>query len=182
HLPNNKRVKPYAPPVSSSPEYRSWLDETFRVANEKSKKFLAITLWAIWLARNRLVHDGVRKTVNELVGFIFSYLCENKEISHIKVTTVPTPQQIWRPPDLDAFIAEARACEQAIWFAIDMGFCKVQMEGDSLTFIERLNSYIKDKSVLSTIVGDIKDYLKDAGDGGKDGRGGLDALGKECMI
>ncbi|PPD90553.1 hypothetical protein GOBAR_DD12521 [Gossypium barbadense] len=167
HLPNNIRVKPYAPPVSSFPEYRSWLDKTFRVANEKSKKLLAIALWAVWLARNRLVHDGVQKTVNELVGFIFSYLREIEEISHIRVITVPTLQQIWRPPDpsfikinsdssynskthsaisgilernhlrqimeactyptdhvADAFIVEARASEQAIWYAIDMGFRK----------------------------------------------------------
>ncbi|KAH1047715.1 hypothetical protein J1N35_038499 [Gossypium stocksii] len=168
--------------------WKSWLDETFRVANEKSKKLLAITLWAVWLVRNRLVHDPVRKTVDELVAFIFSYLREIDEISPIRVITVPTLQQIWRPPDPDAFIAEARACEQAIRFAIDMGFRKVQMEGDSLTFIKRLNSYIKEKSILSLIVGDIKDYLSNilgrrgANDGRNGSRGGLDALGLVILL
>lgn len=41
-----------------------------------------------------------------------------------------------------AFIAEAWAWEQAVRFAIDMGFRKVQMEGDSLTVIKRLNSLL----------------------------------------
>lgn len=34
----------------------------------------------------------------------------------------------------DAFVAEARACETAIYFARDMGFRKVVVEGDSLKF------------------------------------------------
>lgn len=154
------------------------------------------------MARNRLVHYGVRKTVNELVGFIFGYLHEIEEISPVRVITVHSATDLEIPPDpgfikinfdssynakthsaisgilaqnhlgqimeactypVDhvayAFIAEAWAWEQAVRFAIDMGFRKVQMEGDSLTVIKRLNSYIKNKSVLSPIVGHIKDYL-----------------------
>ncbi|MBA0730229.1 hypothetical protein Golax_023241 [Gossypium laxum] len=50
----------------------------------------------------------------------------------------------------DAFMAEARACERALYFALDMGFRKVVLEGDSLT-IKILNSNIVDRSVLSPI-------------------------------
>lgn len=38
----------------------------------------------------------------------------------------------------DAFVAEARACERAFYFALDMGFRKVVLEGDSLTVIKKL--------------------------------------------
>lgn len=56
----------------------------------------------------------------------------------------------------DAFIAEARACEQTVRFAIEMGFCQVQIEGDSLTIIKKLNSSDEDKSVFSPINRNIK--------------------------
>ncbi|MBA0692896.1 hypothetical protein Goari_010419 [Gossypium aridum] len=51
----------------------------------------------------------------------------------------------------DAFVAEARACERALHFALDMGFRKVVLEGDSLTVIKKLNSIVADRSVLSPI-------------------------------
>lgn len=51
----------------------------------------------------------------------------------------------------DAFVAEARACERAIYFALDMGFRKVVLEGDSLTVIKKLVSNSTDRSVLCFI-------------------------------
>lgn len=55
--------------------------------------------------------------------------------------------------------SKARACEQAVHFATDMGFRHVTVEGDSLTIIKCLKSCKKDTSVLRPIVGDIKDCL-----------------------
>ncbi|MBA0808305.1 hypothetical protein Gohar_024056, partial [Gossypium harknessii] len=60
----------------------------------------------------------------------------------------------------DAFIAEARACERAIIFAVEMGFRAVQIEGDSLTTIKKTNSKTADRSVLSPVIQDIKDYVR----------------------
>ncbi|MBA0670438.1 hypothetical protein Goklo_029648 [Gossypium klotzschianum] len=51
----------------------------------------------------------------------------------------------------DAFVAKAKACERALYFALDMGFRKVILEGDSLTVIKKLNSNTVDISVLSPI-------------------------------
>ncbi|KAK8628230.1 hypothetical protein V6N13_063940 [Hibiscus sabdariffa] len=55
----------------------------------------------------------------------------------------------------DPFIAEAKACEMVVSFAIDLGFIQIQVEGDSLSIIKKLNSTIADKSVISWIVNDI---------------------------
>ncbi|MBA0767330.1 hypothetical protein Gotri_016226, partial [Gossypium trilobum] len=51
----------------------------------------------------------------------------------------------------DAFVAKAVACEMTFSFALDMGFRKVILEGDSPTVIKKLNSNIVDRSVLSPI-------------------------------
>ncbi|KAK8483503.1 hypothetical protein V6N13_035159 [Hibiscus sabdariffa] len=55
----------------------------------------------------------------------------------------------------DAFIAEAFACEKAVSLAIDLGFQSVQIEGDSLSIIKKLQSATLDKSVISPIINDI---------------------------
>ncbi|KAK8597361.1 hypothetical protein V6N13_001974 [Hibiscus sabdariffa] len=44
----------------------------------------------------------------------------------------------------DAFIAEAVACEKVVSFAIELGFCSVLIEGDSLSVIKKLNSTLAD--------------------------------------
>ncbi|MBA0573128.1 hypothetical protein Golob_000420, partial [Gossypium lobatum] len=55
-----------------------------------------------------------------------------------------------------AFVAEVRACEQAVRFAQELGFRRVQIEGDSLMIIKRLHSCTADRSILGLIVVDIK--------------------------
>lgn len=53
-------------------------------------------------------------------------------------------------------MAEARACERAILFAMEMGFRSVHVEGDTLTTIKQLQSNQEDKSIIGPIIGDIK--------------------------
>ncbi|KAL4334864.1 hypothetical protein GQ457_07G036340 [Hibiscus cannabinus] len=59
----------------------------------------------------------------------------------------------------DAFIAEAKACEAAITFAIELGFRSIQVEGDSLAVIKKLSSSSSDKSIIRPIISDIKSTL-----------------------
>ncbi|KAG8472769.1 hypothetical protein CXB51_034666 [Gossypium anomalum] len=56
----------------------------------------------------------------------------------------------------DAFVAEARACERALYYAMDMGFRNLIVEGDSLTTIKKLNSHKDDKSILRPITQNIR--------------------------
>ncbi|KAK5793603.1 hypothetical protein PVK06_034755 [Gossypium arboreum] len=60
----------------------------------------------------------------------------------------------------DVFVADARACEQAIRFAFDLRFRCVQIEGDSLTIVKQVNSCTVDRSTLRPIVEDIKGRLR----------------------
>ncbi|MBA0634424.1 hypothetical protein Godav_029565 [Gossypium davidsonii] len=60
---------------------------------------------------------------------------------------------------VDAFVAEARACERVIWFARELRFQHIQIEGDSLAIIKKLQLDTSDKSVLGSIVVDIKQNM-----------------------
>ncbi|KAK5793106.1 hypothetical protein PVK06_034242 [Gossypium arboreum] len=57
---------------------------------------------------------------------------------------------------VDAFVAEAKACERAMLFAMDMGFRSILMEGDSLLIIKKLKSDGDDRSILSPISQSIR--------------------------
>ncbi|KAK5825614.1 hypothetical protein PVK06_020470 [Gossypium arboreum] len=96
----------------------------------------------------------------------------------LTVSSNTTIHHLWRPPKtavlarnsdghclgaytyplddvIDAFIAEARACERAMVFATEIGFKSVLLEGDSLTIIKKLNSDGEDRSVLGPIINRI---------------------------
>ncbi|MBA0692894.1 hypothetical protein Goari_010418, partial [Gossypium aridum] len=160
----------------------------FLAMDMNSKKLSAVSLWALWYKRNKLVNEGLKFEIHEIVGFIQSY---GQDLSFIKtkgLTAGMKMKVLWRPPKpgfiklnfdssfvrntmlakdseglimgacthpmvdvADAFVAEARACERALYFVLDMGFKKVVLEGDSLTVIKKLNSNITDRSVLNPI-------------------------------
>ncbi|KAL4388728.1 hypothetical protein GQ457_09G011270 [Hibiscus cannabinus] len=52
----------------------------------------------------------------------------------------------------EPFIAKAKACEVVMSIAFEMGFHQIQVEGDSLTVIKKLQSRIADKSILHSII------------------------------
>ncbi|KAA3467221.1 reverse transcriptase [Gossypium australe] len=57
---------------------------------------------------------------------------------------------------VDAFVAEARACERALLFAFEMGFRRLLLEGDSFSIIKNLKSTGEDKSILRPITHSIR--------------------------
>ncbi|KAK8649040.1 hypothetical protein V6N13_129778 [Hibiscus sabdariffa] len=59
---------------------------------------------------------------------------------------------------VDSVAAEAKDCEMAVIFAIDLGFRSVQVEGDSLSIIKKLNSTTSDKSEVNPIIQDILSF------------------------
>ncbi|KAK8655731.1 hypothetical protein V6N13_108298 [Hibiscus sabdariffa] len=62
---------------------------------------------------------------------------------------------------VDTFIEEAIACEKVVTFAINLGFCSMHVEGDSLSVIKKLASATTNKSIISPIISDIQ-ILRDS--------------------
>ncbi|MBA0640397.1 hypothetical protein Goklo_023339 [Gossypium klotzschianum] len=139
-----------------------------------SKKLIAISLWAFWYKRNKLVNEGLKFEFHEIVGFIQSYVQDSSFYKTKCLSPAMKKNVLWRPPKpgviklnfdasftsntnfsisvvlardsegqimgactyplldvADAFVAEARACERALYFALDMGFRKVVLEAGS---------------------------------------------------
>ncbi|MBA0696099.1 hypothetical protein Goari_002685 [Gossypium aridum] len=149
-----------------SSDHNTWLAEVVMIYDEKTLKLIAISYWAIWYAKNKIVHEGVRQSVQELIVFIKASPSELEAVDEFKTSACLQRQEEWVPPGVliknslglimaactyphygiaDAFVAKAQACEQAINFAVEIGFKLVQVEGDSLTIIKKVNSATQDK-------------------------------------
>ncbi|KAK8626106.1 hypothetical protein V6N13_133758 [Hibiscus sabdariffa] len=61
---------------------------------------------------------------------------------------------------VDAFIAEALACLQAVNCARDLGFSRVIVEGDSLIVIKKVCSKTANVSLISPVIYDIREVAK----------------------
>ncbi|MBA0608732.1 hypothetical protein Godav_020919, partial [Gossypium davidsonii] len=138
-------------------------------------------MWAIWTARNKLLHEGQHSTASETMNLFKRYLGEVDGAKE-KLVVCKVPLVCWKMPkehfvkiNFDArfckqnnkscsriiirddsglvlwsktimhvnihspFAAEAMACFQAAEMGLQLGFLRVEIEGDSLAVIRKLN-------------------------------------------
>ncbi|KAA3462946.1 non-ltr retroelement reverse transcriptase [Gossypium australe] len=175
----------------------------FVTTSAENRRVLTITFWALWFTSNKLIHEGRKFSIQDILCFIQKYAWELKLNGANNSLSLPTTTVFWHPPPLgviklnfdasfnkdsnssiaaviarndkglvmgacvyryvdivDAFVAEARACERALLFAIDMGFRKIILEGDSLTTIKKVGSNLEDRSVIRPITVNIRKLQK----------------------
>ncbi|KAA3469009.1 reverse transcriptase [Gossypium australe] len=164
------------------PTWKDWLVKEFNMQNTKICEVKAIVYWALWYNRNKVRHEGVRGHVRDILAFIKAY---HTEVSSLRVFTIQTTSIhkevtkrsisgiIARNKDglvmaactcpwdniPDPTTAEARACLQAIDMAEGMGFHEICVEGDSLTVINKINSEMEDRSIISSLIKEIRGRL-----------------------
>ncbi|MBA0779778.1 hypothetical protein Gotri_003984, partial [Gossypium trilobum] len=115
-----------------SSDHNTWLAEVVMIYDEKTLKLIEISYWAIWYAKNKIVHEGVRQSVQELIVFIKASPSEleapvtKSSISGVLIkNSLGLIMAACTYPHYgiaDAFVAKAQACEQAINFVVELGF------------------------------------------------------------
>lgn len=90
---------------------------TFSAAEEQQKHFITLSIWGLWYRRNKLLHEGVKFSLQELLGFIRGY---DQDLRLNQVNLSPScssmAKELWRPSDAGviklnfdaAFQSEAR--------------------------------------------------------------------------
>ncbi|KAH1056339.1 hypothetical protein J1N35_034404 [Gossypium stocksii] len=78
-----------------------------------------------------------------------SVLARNKERQCLGACTYPSGDVA------DAVVAEAKACERAILFMVEMGWRRIILEGDPLTIIKKLALEEEDRSLIRPIINNI---------------------------
>ncbi|XP_016755365.1 uncharacterized protein [Gossypium hirsutum] len=54
-------------------DFHEWLSWILKMHHTTKHNEICVTLWAIWFARNHMVHEGTNQSVGEIVSFIRSY-------------------------------------------------------------------------------------------------------------
>ncbi|MBA0626508.1 hypothetical protein Godav_004164 [Gossypium davidsonii] len=60
--------------------FNEWLNWLFVNSASNTKEEIAITIWAIWFARNKLLHERETQSVKEVITFIRGYGRDYREI------------------------------------------------------------------------------------------------------
>ncbi|KAK8715938.1 hypothetical protein V6N13_043262 [Hibiscus sabdariffa] len=75
-----------------------WLASFFLNLSEKDRILLLVIFWSIWFSRNKLVHEGYRNSVYEVVSFANAFIHEQDSISVLNGTTGPLVLSRWEAP------------------------------------------------------------------------------------
>ncbi|MBA0590613.1 hypothetical protein Gorai_019311, partial [Gossypium raimondii] len=74
-----------------------WLTWVFNICSTSQFRIFCCTVWALWTARNKRVHEHMIQSCREISNFIHRYICELDGIEekvHTKVVNVTR----WEPP------------------------------------------------------------------------------------
>ncbi|KAL4281751.1 hypothetical protein GQ457_03G032150 [Hibiscus cannabinus] len=84
--------------ISIDQNFILWLSNLFYSLNLLKRKYFIVSLWAIWGSRNKLLHEGISQTVEDIVLFSKMYIQE------VDASNLPRPSPStvrndrWSPP------------------------------------------------------------------------------------
>lgn len=84
--------------LSSCPDPKEWLFHMLETISHAEFTKLIITLWAIWSARRKAIHEAVFQSPEAIHGFILRYLADLEIVSNMAQKREPQVQQGRRPP------------------------------------------------------------------------------------
>ncbi|PPD97595.1 hypothetical protein GOBAR_DD05379 [Gossypium barbadense] len=84
--------------VSAQMDFHEWLSWILKIHHTTKHNEICVTMWAIWFARNRMVHEGTNQSVREIVSFICNYCVELVSMIHTNNGVVSDVQVRWSLP------------------------------------------------------------------------------------
>ncbi|XP_016713306.1 uncharacterized protein [Gossypium hirsutum] len=86
------------PSIFNIDDIRAWFDFVFKHGSNYTCKVIAITIWAIWHARNKQVMEGKQQTAQDIRIIVASLVRELDEINRKLPDQRETMKTHWKPP------------------------------------------------------------------------------------
>ena len=84
------------------PRAKNWLFEINESLSHDKFTKLAVTLWSIWYARRKAIHEAIFQSPHQTISFVNSCINEIEQLprgdEHPRMTTQVDNQQRWLPP------------------------------------------------------------------------------------
>ncbi|KAK8499586.1 hypothetical protein V6N11_025530 [Hibiscus sabdariffa] len=91
----------YFPSCLMYPNWLDWVAVAFCSLNTTNKVVMMVTFWAVWYARNKLVHERTAATVHGTLSFISAFIGVN-DVVHIPPSTRRLDDAgVWKAPELN---------------------------------------------------------------------------------
>jgi ribonuclease HI len=87
----------------TEPNAKNWLFSMSDSLSHVDFTKLVVTLWAIWSARRKAIHEDIFQSPNSIHNFVNSYLAELNAIQTpkpIRTSLVPDTSKRWLPPEI----------------------------------------------------------------------------------
>ncbi|KAA3468935.1 reverse transcriptase [Gossypium australe] len=88
------------PVIEETWDHHKRLAHMFVNIEEQHRSIVAISFWSLWYRRNKLIHEGTRFNLQEVIGFIRGYINELNTLQRsVQPSIRPGPKELWRPPE-----------------------------------------------------------------------------------
>lgn len=84
--------------VAVQMEFHEWLSWFLQMHDKLQQTEICITMWALWFAHIRMIHEGKIQSVGEIVNFVRSYVGEWSSIPVLRNGPVVPVQIRWSFP------------------------------------------------------------------------------------
>ncbi|MBA0735412.1 hypothetical protein Gogos_019263 [Gossypium gossypioides] len=96
------KIKNYRwPSYVADLNFNEWLNWLFLNSTSNTKEEISITIWAIWFAHNKLLHERKTQSTEEVITFIQGYGRDYKEMTGMLKHPKPRALIKWEPPPMD---------------------------------------------------------------------------------
>ncbi|MBA0763092.1 hypothetical protein Gotri_012608 [Gossypium trilobum] len=145
---------------TSNDDYRNWISKIYHKSSRAQSRVVTYAIWAIWIDRSKIVHDGGHQSSSREANFIRLYV-RDIEVINEKLPGRQIVSERWRPLEPPG----SRLILTWLIFPnqtnLVQGFSEVIVDRDNLTVIKKIHVQEIDRSVLSAYIIDAKKTSED---------------------
>ncbi|TYH76482.1 hypothetical protein ES332_D04G089500v1 [Gossypium tomentosum] len=122
----------------------------FSTISREQMRQVAYAIWAIWSARNKALHEGIKQPPeSSLTKINFNVTSQ----SHTKKSCSGIMGR-----NSNGFVLGSRIIINHIPLRrrLHVFMCKVEIEGDALAIVKKINANVEDGSIISAFIKDLK--------------------------